>query len=181
MTQEIYQKAMKFAGEKHHDQLFPGSTANYLLHLASVSMEILLAYQNEPDFELDYALQMAILHDVIEDTDTTFEEVKEHFGKKVAEGVNALTKDNQLSTKADQMADSLMRINHQPKEVGIVKLADRITNLQQPPNYWSTEKKITYRTEAQSIVEALSGKNEYLEQRLLSKISSYQSWISKAK
>ncbi|KAA3640033.1 MAG: bifunctional (p)ppGpp synthetase/guanosine-3',5'-bis(diphosphate) 3'-pyrophosphohydrolase, partial [Bacteroidetes bacterium] len=120
MTQELYQKAMKFAGEKHHDQLFPGSQANYLLHLASVSMEILLAYQHEPDFDLDYAVQMAILHDVIEDTKTTFEELKNHFGEKIADGVQALTKDEQFSTKADQMTDSLRRINLQPKEVGMV-------------------------------------------------------------
>ena len=40
MIQSIYQKAMKFAGEKHASQKVPGSNANYLLHLSNVAMEI---------------------------------------------------------------------------------------------------------------------------------------------
>ena len=140
MTQEIYQKTMRFAGEKHHDQLFPGSSANYLLHIASVSMEILLAFQHSPDFDLDFAVQLAILHDVIEDTDTTFEELEEQFGERVAAGVLALTKNDNLPSKSAKMMDSLARINRQPKEVGMVKLADRITNLQEPPGYWNNQK-----------------------------------------
>lgn len=178
MTQEIYQKAMKFAGEKHCNQKFPGSDANYLLHLACVSMEILLAYQQSPDFDLDFAVQLAILHDVIEDTDTKYEEVKTHFGEKVADGVWALTKNEALDTKTEKMADSLARINRQPKEVGMVKLADRITNLQQPPHYWTKEKMTAYRQEAKTIAKVLVGKNEFLNNRLHAKITAYQSWIT---
>ncbi len=177
MTQEIYQKAMKFAGEKHHDQLFPGSKANYLLHLASVSMEILLAYQHEPDFDLDYAVQLAILHDVIEDTDTSFVELGKHFGEKVAAGVMALTKDNSLPSKTARMTDSLARINDQPKEVGMVKLADRITNLQKPPHYWNKEKRRKYQEEAMLIARELAGKHEFLYTRLLRKIEQYSAFL----
>ena len=177
MTQEIYQKAMKFAGEKHCDQQFPGSTANYLLHIANVSMEIFLAYHNAPDFDLDQAIQLAILHDVIEDTDTDYQEVENRFGKQIADGVLALTKDETLPGKAEQMADSLERINQQAKEVGMVKLADRISNLQAPPHYWSKQKITQYREEAKTILMALTNKNEYLHNRLTQKIENYKSFL----
>ncbi len=177
MTQEIYQKAMKFAGEKHCDQLYPGSTANYLLHIANVSMEIFLAYQNAPDFDLDQAIQLAILHDVIEDTDTDYQEVKTRFGVPIADGVLALTKDETLSGKAEKMADSLERINRCAKEVGMVKLADRISNLQKPPHYWSQQKITNYREEAKTILMALTDKNEYLQNRLAQKIEDYKSFL----
>jgi (p)ppGpp synthase/HD superfamily hydrolase len=177
MIQERYQKAMKFAGEKHCHQQVPGTVANYLLHLANVSMEILLAYQNAPVFDLDFAVQLAILHDIIEDTDTSYEELKTHFGQQIATGVLALTKNQQLPTKAEQMTDSLTRINQQPKEVGMVKLADRITNLQQPPHYWSVAKMTAYRSEAKLIASSLTDKNEYLHQRLLKQIEAYKSFL----
>ena len=48
--QELYQKAMKFAGEMHHEQKVPGTNANYLLHISNVAMEVLMAYAHKPDF-----------------------------------------------------------------------------------------------------------------------------------
>lgn len=173
MIQEIYQKALKFAGEKHAHQQVPGSSANYLLHISSVAMEVLIAHSEKPDFDLELAVQAAILHDVIEDTDTDYEEVKEVFGERVALAVAALTKDTHLSSKHEQMADSLQRINQVEKEAGIVKLADRITNLQHPPPHWSQAKASAYREEAKMIAEALGEKNEYLHQRLRTQIDKY--------
>ncbi|MEM8891119.1 MAG: HD domain-containing protein [Bacteroidota bacterium] len=140
MIQEIYQKAMKFAGEKHAHQQVPGSQANYLLHISNVAMEVLQAHAAEANFDLELAVQVAILHDTIEDTDATFEEVGEHFGERVAKSVSALSKDKHLPSKKEQMEDSLKRLNASEKEAGIVKLADRITNLQGPPYHWSKEK-----------------------------------------
>ena len=75
----------------------------------------------------------------MEDTPATFEEISISFGLEVAEGVLALTK-NQDLPKSEQMLDSLSRIKDQPKEVKAVKLADRITNLQEPPKYWNKSK-----------------------------------------
>ncbi|MEL6251676.1 MAG: HD domain-containing protein [Bacteroidota bacterium] len=177
MIQEIYQKAMKFAGEKHAQQKVPGSPANYLLHIANVSMEVLQAHAAKPDFDLELAVQAAILHDTIEDTDTTFEEVEEKFGEKVAKSVSALSKDKKLPSKKEQMEDSLKRLNASDKEAGIVKLADRITNLQGPPYHWSKEKATNYREEAKLILSSLKGKNEYLESRLAAKIEAYKEYV----
>ena len=54
MTQEIYQEAIKFAGEKHKNQQVPGTEANYLLHISNVAMEIFTAYIIQGDFKQIY-------------------------------------------------------------------------------------------------------------------------------
>ena len=176
MIQEQYQEAIKFVGEKHKDQLVPGTNSNYLLHLSNVSMEIMIAFQNEPNFELASAVKLALLHDVIEDTDATVEELGVKFGNKIADGVSALTKNEKLETKELMMDDSLNRIVSSFMEVSLVKIADRITNLQEPPSYWSREKIERYWHEAQKIYDKLSGKNKYLDERLANKIIKYKKY-----
>lgn len=177
MIQDKYQAAILFAGEKHKNQKMPGTDSNYLLHLSNVAMEVLLAYKEEQNFDVELAVQLALLHDTLEDTTTEFDELKAKFGDEVAQGVSALTKKKELPSKAEQMEDSLERINKLQKEVGIVKLADRITNLQEPPAYWTNEKKRSYRQEAERINEALERKNEFLNKRLETKISDYEKYI----
>lgn len=176
MTQEIYQEAIKFAGEKHKNQKVPGTESNYLLHVSNVAMEIVLAHKEKNDFDINYALQLALLHDTLEDTNTEFVELEERFGKKVALGVQALTKNSNLTSKKERMIDSLNRINELEKEVGAVKLADRITNLQEPPKHWKKDKIQNYLNEAKLISEMLKNKNEYLKNRLERKISEYKKY-----
>lgn len=171
----LYQKAIKFAGEAHANQLVPGTNANYLLHLSNVAMEILLAYHLDPNFDINLAMQLALLHDTIEDTRVSYTTLSGVFGIEVAKGVQALTKEDQL-TKEKRMVDSLRRINLEKEEVGMVKLADRITNLQAPPVHWSKEKRMAYLVEAKIILATLKGKNIHLENRLKEKIISYQDY-----
>ncbi|CAM1340967.1 HD domain-containing protein [Tenacibaculum amylolyticum] len=180
MTQELYQEAMKFAGEKHSEQKVPGTTANYLLHISNVAMEVLTAYNYESSFDVDTAIQVAILHDTIEDTATNFEEIAAKFGTSVAEGVQALTKNETLTSKKEMMLDSLERINSLSKEIGLVKIADRITNLQKPPKHWSREKVANYCEEAKLIAKHLTNKNEYLNKRLNDKIMTYETMYVKS-
>ena len=177
MTQELYQKAIIFAGEKHSEQKVPGTNANYLVHISNVAMEVLTAYNFDNDFDINLAIQVAILHDTIEDTNTDFEEIKNKFGENIATGVQALTKDEKLKSKKERMIDSLNRINQLQKEIGIVKIADRITNLQRPPKHWSKEKIVSYYEEAKLISSTLTKKNNYLNQRLSSKILEYGKMI----
>jgi (p)ppGpp synthase/HD superfamily hydrolase len=177
MTQELYQKAIKFAGEKHKDQKVPGTNSNYLLHISNVAMEIILAHNTANNFDLNYAVQLALLHDTLEDTDTDFSELLNMFGEKVAIGVQELTKNKNLDSKKDKMIDSLNRINKLEKEVGMVKLADRITNLQEPPKHWKKDKIQHYLSEAIVINETLNNKNEYLNKRLENKIAEYKKYV----
>ena len=178
MIQDLYQKAINFAGEKHYRQKLPASNANYVLHLSNVAMEVFMAYNSAPNFDLNLAIQLAILHDTIEDTETSFEELKNKFGEHVAEGVLALTKNNTFSTKKERMLDSIERIKVLKKEVGLVKLADRITNLQQPPETWSKAKIKDYLHEAILLHSLLLDKNNYLSNRLKSKIEDYKKYTS---
>ncbi|WP_179317821.1 HD domain-containing protein [Winogradskyella undariae] len=180
MIQDLYQKAIQFAGEKHHNQKVPGSNSNYVLHLSNVAMEVLMAYQNEPDFNLALAIQIALLHDTLEDTDTSFNDIEATFGLSIAEGVQALTKNNTIPIKSERMLDSLNRINSLEKEVGLVKLADRITNLQQPPSLWNPEKIKAYHEEAILIAFKLQDKNNYLNVRLQFKIDDYAKYVHQA-
>lgn len=177
-TQSSYQKAIKFAALKHEEQnqLVPGTNLPYVVHLSNVAMEILIAAQNSTDINVDFAVQVALLHDTLEDTATTLEELTETFGVSVAEGVLALTKNGDLP-KSERMEDSLNRIRKQQKEIWAVKLADRITNLQIPPQHWDTAKKIAYQKEALLILEELKGGNAFLENRLRLKIAEYEKYL----
>ncbi len=164
--QEAYAKAYNFAARAHQRQLLPGSDLPYIVHVTLVAMEIMAALQFERQRDGDLALQCALLHDVIEDTTTTHEQVAENFGQQVAEGVMALSK-NKSREKTAQMADSLQRIRRQPPEIWMVKLADRITNLHPPfPAYWDKKKIDQYRHEAITIFEALKEASPYLAERL---------------
>ncbi|RYE45106.1 MAG: bifunctional (p)ppGpp synthetase/guanosine-3',5'-bis(diphosphate) 3'-pyrophosphohydrolase [Sphingobacteriales bacterium] len=177
-VQSLYQKAILFATGQHHakDQKLPGTELPYLVHLSNVAMEILIAGAATENFDLEFAVQLAMLHDTLEDTDTTYEELKSEFGSEVADGVAALTKNESLP-KSEKMNDSLNRIRLLRKEVWAVKLADRITNMQKPPEYWSREKRVDYQKEALHLLEKLSGGNPYLELRLKEQIRNYSEYL----
>lgn len=117
-----------------------------------------------------------MLHDSIEDTTLTVEELKQLYGEPVTAGVLALTKDKNKA-KDQQMIDSLTRIKAQPKEVWAVKLADRICNLYAPPYYWDNQKKLSYLEEARVIHSHLKDGNEYLANRLMQKIEDYKKYL----
>jgi guanosine-3',5'-bis(diphosphate) 3'-pyrophosphohydrolase len=175
-TQDDYIKAYRFAADRHNNQKYPGTDLPYIMHLSFVCMEVIAALRVSEVAEEAVAVQCALLHDTIEDTTTTYDEVKQTFGPAVADGVMALTKLSTLE-KSQKMADSLQRLQQQPAAVQLVKLADRITNLQAPPHYWSREKIAAYRAEAIVIHQALKDANGYLADRLQQKIDDYQQWL----
>lgn len=176
--QTIYQSAILFAGGRHArlNQTLPDSQIPYTVHLSNVCMEILIADRHTENFNLKLAVQTALLHDVLEDTETTSLEIEEHFGGLVTFCVQSLTKDKKLP-KAEQIVDSLRRIKECPKEIWAVKLADRITNMQKPPSSWQTEKILQYHEEANLILAELKDGNQYLANRLEKKIGEYASYF----
>ncbi len=109
----------------------------------------------------------------------TYEELKSQFGQPVADGVLALTKDKNIEKKT-QMSDSIRRIKLQPNEIWMVKMADRITNLQPPPFYWTIEKRKKYLDQAKLILDELKSGSDFLSDRLTAKILEYQSYILSA-
>ncbi len=172
-SQDKYIRALKFAAEAHHGQTVPGSDLPYIVHVTMVAMEIIAALAQEDDLDGDLAVQCALLHDVIEDTGISYEELSVEFGPAVAEGVLALSKNDDLESKQEKMTDSLERIKLQTKEIWMVKLADRITNLQPPPGHWNSKKIERYREEGRAILSELDIASPYLAERLRQKISVY--------
>lgn len=176
---EHYQQALLFAGVAHAGQTYPGTEASYVVHLAQVAMEIQHAWTLAPgDWNVDLALQCALLHDCLEDTATPYAALEARFGPAVAQGVQALSKNPDLP-KAEQMNDSLQRIKASPPEIAMVKLADRITNLQNPPPHWDSAKIAQYQAEARVILAELGFANAFLAERLQSKIDAYSHFLTR--
>jgi (p)ppGpp synthase/HD superfamily hydrolase len=175
-NQELYQKAIAFAGYAHRKQLVPGTEYNYVVHISNVAAEIARAICKDDIGDCDLAIQCALLHDVIEDTEILPEKIKEEFGEIVLNGVLSLTKDNKIE-KDKRMIDSLKRIKEKGKEIACVKMADRITNLQKPPKHWDREKKEKYLAESMLIHSELKNYSNFLSERLIQKIEDYKKYL----
>ena len=176
-NQDKYLAAWNFASRIHNGQTLPGSDIPYINHLGLVAMEASAAIANQPVKDPDILVLCALLHDSIEDTSTTYNDIKNGFGDDVADGVLALTKNTRLPSKAEQMEDSILRIKKQPEAVWMVKLCDRITNLQPPPAHWTKEKIARYQQEARYILENLGPSSPFLAQRLTNKIEAYNQYL----
>jgi (p)ppGpp synthase/HD superfamily hydrolase len=172
---DLATQALKFAAARHASQKIPGSDFPYILHPVMVFMELIATLEIESGVDGDLAVQCALLHDVLEDTPTIYQEIEHQFSRAVAEGVNALSKDKNLP-KEQQLEDSLAHIRLQPKEIWMVKLADRIANLAPPPGTWMREKCQGYLWDAVIIHEALKDASAYLGNRLLEKVEEYRQY-----
>ncbi len=124
---EEIEKAYEWARESHEGQ-FRFSGQPYIIHPIAVAQ--ILA-----DFGMDKcSIIAALLHDIVEDTNTTIDDVREKFGDEVASIVDGLTKMGKvpLKTKEEQQAENVRKMliaMSQDIRVIIIKLADRIHNL----------------------------------------------------
>ena len=156
--------------EKAHANQARASGDHYITHCVAVADSLI-------EWRMDLPTICAgLLHDTIEDTGATREDIAAEFGAAVADGVVALSKDKHLP-KDQQMADSLERIKRQPREIWIVKLADRTVNMEPAPATWSPEKRIAYRAQANLILEELGGASPALAARLRDKIHRYAAGV----
>ena len=162
----------RIAAVAHAEQTVPGTELPYLLHVTQVAMEVAAALRVESGHDEDLVMQCALLHDTLEYTIVTYTQLAATFGSAVANGVLALSKDPALPKEA-QMADSLRRIQLQPRAIWLVKLVDRIVNLQAPPKYWPIAKIAAYREEACGILDTLGKASPLLAARLMTKLATY--------
>lgn len=169
-SQDLYIKAYRFAARAHRWQKVPGTNLPYIMHLSFAAMEILAAAEDIGDADL--AVQCALLHDTLEDTFVRYDTLLAQFGQPVADGVQALTLNKRLP-RGEQMAECLERIRAQRGEIWMVKMADRITNLQPPPRHWSKKRIAEYHAESAVILGALKDASPFLAQRLRDKIKDY--------
>ena len=174
-NENVY-KALFFATEKHKYQLmkYPESVP-YSAHFTGVMLTALkyaLLMNEKIDFEL--LCSVALLHDTIEDCDVSYETIKDKFGESIANGVLALSKSKDQSIdKEKRMKDSIKRIKKQPKEIALVKLADRLFNVRCTVPTWSKEKSLQYKAEAQMICDELGYACEPLRKDLQEYINKY--------
>lgn len=178
---DTVQKYWNFASIAHLNQLYindKGEQLPYINHIGSVVQEVyIFLLQTKNIYDIELTIGCAILHDIIEDTVFTYSDIENQFGKKIADGVLSLTKDETIQSKKEKMEDSLRRINEQPNEISLVKIADRIVNLQAPPEHWTLEKKEEYYEESKLIYKELDSSNILLSNRLLEKIKNYKIYL----
>lgn len=177
---EFFKENLAFALRAHGEQKTPHGLP-YSMHILSVATEVITALYMEPlSFdENNVAIACALLHDVNEDTPVTITRNTPLAGNAevIAKGVQALTKDKSLPSKEAQMRDSLERLKQRQNCVAMVKLADRITNLGEPPKHWDDAKKRKYRAEAQMILDELGYAHGYLAKKLQEKIEAYSLYM----
>jgi guanosine-3',5'-bis(diphosphate) 3'-pyrophosphohydrolase len=155
-------KALSFSAEKHTKQRRKDiDKTPYINH--PISLANILAQRWVID---ENVLCAAILHDTIEDTETTVDELQEHFGEKITSIVLEVTDDKSLekSVRKQKQVEHAASISHEAK---LVKLADKIANITDiintPPADWSTDRKKEYFDWAKAVVDNLRGAHQGLE------------------
>ena len=133
-------EALDFAAERHSAQRRKGpDAAPYVNHLIEVAMLVACVGQVD-DVEV---LIAAVLHDVLEDTPTTPEELGQRFGARVRSLVEALSDDKSLPRRRRREL-TLDQLPGTDPVVKLVKLADLGSNIRLLPDRWSDEHKREY-------------------------------------
>ncbi|MBI5516837.1 MAG: bifunctional (p)ppGpp synthetase/guanosine-3',5'-bis(diphosphate) 3'-pyrophosphohydrolase [Deltaproteobacteria bacterium] len=168
---EVYALALELAARAHGAQKTPHGLP-YLAHVTAVCAEVQRALMEERELDGDLAVACALLHDTLEDTALDPREVSRLFGERVLEGLRALTKDPSVPKDA-RMDDSLRRLRLRPREVWLVKLADRTVNLGPAPSHWSLDKRRAYLAEGGRILQALGEASAWQAARLSARMARY--------
>jgi len=155
--------ALQFAAHKHRDQRRKDLEASPYINHPIALANVLWGEGGVHDAAV---IQAALLHDTIEDTETTPEELAARFGKKVARIVGEVTDDKNL-IKAERKRLQVVHAPHISREAKLVKLADKIANLRDlaasPPKTWPKSRVREYFDWAKSVVDALRGVHPRLE------------------
>jgi guanosine-3',5'-bis(diphosphate) 3'-pyrophosphohydrolase len=155
--------AAEFAARKHKGQRRKDVEAiPYINHPIAVA-ELLARVGEVTDLAL---LQAALLHDTVEDTDATPEEIEARFGKEVRLLVQEVTDDKALP-QAERRRLQVEHASRLSQRARLLKLADKICNLSDlssvAPVGWSVERKRGYMDWAESVVAGLRGAHPGLE------------------
>lgn len=131
-------REVAFATEKHKTQRRKNAAKTpYIEHPLEVR-DLLL----DAGVEDSVTLMAAVLHDTVEDTNTTLEEIEQYFGDDVAAVVAECTDDKSLP-KVTRKRLQIAHASHASREARLVKLADKLSNCRalrtDPPTTWSPE------------------------------------------
>ena len=158
----LVMEALAFAAAKHEGHTRKGRDSSlYINHPIDVAARLAGAGVDDPA-----VLAAALLHDVVEDTDATLDEVEERFGSRVRELVGALTDDKSLPQEERKRRQELHAPLLDPAAKAI-KIADKTSNARDvgfdPPRGWSLKRRREYLDWGKRVVEGCRGVNAALE------------------
>ena len=158
-------RALAFAAHKHRDQRRKDAEASPYINHPIALAEVLAGEGAVSDVEV---LAAALLHDTIEDTDTSRAELEREFGARIAAMVAEVTDDKNLP-KADRKRLQIEHAAGLSQGAKLVKLADKICNVRDvadhPPAKWDLARRREYFEWAKAVVDRIRGTHPELERR----------------
>ena len=162
---QLVLRAVEFAAHKHKDQRRKGVSASPYINHPIALAKILVEEGGISDANV---IAAALLHDTLEDTQTTKQELVGEFGELIANVVDEVT-DTKGVDKATRKRLQISKASHSSREAKLVKLADKIANLRdilaEPPEGWSLDRQRDYFDWAKDVVDGVRGTSEALERR----------------
>ena len=163
INHQLILKAADFAAYKHRNQKRKDEEKTpYINHPIAVA-KIISEIGNVEDPEV---LAAALLHDTIEDTKTTPEELIENFGERVCHLVQEVTDDKTLP-KLERKQRQIDHAKEISKDAALIKLGDKISNVTDitytPPTHWDNERRLEYLEWAEEVINNCPKVNEALE------------------
>jgi guanosine-3',5'-bis(diphosphate) 3'-pyrophosphohydrolase len=161
---ELVMRAAAFAAEKHRMQRRKDAESSpYINH--PIQLAYILVQEGIEDVTV---LASALLHDTIEDTQTTLDEIEIVFGYEIARIVDECSDDKTL-TKMERKQAQIAHAGKISPKAKLVKMADKIANVSDidgaPPAGWSLERKREYFDWAKRVVDEMRGTHPRLEAR----------------
>jgi GTP diphosphokinase / guanosine-3',5'-bis(diphosphate) 3'-diphosphatase len=158
-------RALEFAAWKHRDQRRRNAEASpYINHPIALATVL----RTEGDIDDEVVLAAALLHDTIEDTQTTWQELRGEFGEDIADIVLEVT-DTKWLNKDTRKRLQVQKAPKSSQRAKLVKLADKICNLRDmlasPPANWSLDRRQQYFDWAKDVVDRIRGTHPKLERR----------------
>jgi len=155
--------AIAFAADKHRRQRRKDAEASpYINHPIALARVLTV----EAGLSDPLLLAAAVLHDTLEDTETTYEELRERFGAVVASTVLEVSDDKTLP-KEERKRLQIEHAAHISRRAKLVKLADKICNVRDvassPPHGWPLERRREYFDWAKAVVDRMRGTQRKLE------------------
>ena len=163
INHQLILKAADFAAYKHRNQKRKDEEKTpYINHPIAVA-KIISEIGNIEDPEI---LAAALLHDTIEDTKTTPEELIDNFGERVCHLVQEVTDDKTLP-KLERKQRQIDHAKEISKDAALIKLGDKISNVTDitytPPTHWDNERRLEYLEWAEEVINNCPKVNEALE------------------
>jgi GTP diphosphokinase / guanosine-3',5'-bis(diphosphate) 3'-diphosphatase len=160
----LFSRALDFAARKHVHQRRKGELAEpYINHLAEVARLLAAATEGRDAI----ATVAGILHDTLEDTATSYDELAAEFGDEIAALVREVS-DDTTKSRTERKRMQILQTAKASKRAKMIKLADKTSNLHSiinsPPRGWDLARKKEYFDWARRVADECRGVNAYLEE-----------------